>query len=290
MSSPAPCHRVLAVFLAAAAILAGCTSGEDDRGMAAGGASTTTAVAVDGSGTSAGSIVAHASVEFVTSALSAGPAQDLILERPVDDPAVGAPFEPDLLSGRLVEIRALSGVVETVRPSETAHTAVPIGLGPACAQASVLSCEVDLFDSAERVLASIVVYWLDDGVIDFSIVRRDVGERPVGIGEALCSQGYELLHGGHTPDRFDIAVCIGDGGAVEYNGAERGKDLGIRLAACARDRGEWTAVNEGFRYVVNGSASAPRSEIEVFDPDGDLLEAGFFTTVSVEHDAAALPC
>ena len=98
-----------------------------------------------------------------------------------------------------------------------------------------------------------------------------------------------MLHGGHTPDRFDIAVCIDGSGQIEYNGAVRGENQGIKLAGCAGGS-TWVAFNNQHEYRVE-AVSASRSYITVFAPDGEVLVDEPLTSVTFPSPGAApQPC
>ncbi len=204
---------------------------------------------------------------------------------PFDDPERGAPFDPTAMKARLSDLAAFAATIASVRASTTADTA-----GGACDESSGLRCAVDLIDSNNQIQASVVVYWLSDGVTDFSIVVRSASGRPAGIGRAGCSAGYELVHGGHTPDRFDVALCADASGRLEYNGIERKTDRGIKLAPCPVAPDQWEVTNDGFRYLVNGAISATRSQLEVYQPDGKLIYSGQFTTVRFPPLAPLVSC
>lgn len=287
---PAPLLIVLVLTAAA------CTS-DDSTGFATGGATSTPATLRPSSGESdpgpaTGTVViaALAASEFVNAAISDNDAVSLLAGRAYDDPSRGAPFDPELLAARLVELEAFDGTVRGVRPSSSAYPDGGDDLAPSCTRSAGLVCQVDLVGSGEELLASVIVYWFDDGVTDFSIVTRSRDGLATGIGEARCSDGSELIHGGHTPDRFDIAICMDPSGAVEYNGKIRHSDLGIQLSACRIESDHWEASNEGFRYLVDGSASTTRSSLDVFDPDGELIQSGRFTSVRFEHPATPTIC
>lgn len=291
-SSLRPAPLLVALVLTATA----CTS-NNSTGFATGGATSTPATVVGSSGDAdpdppTGSVVvaALAASEFVNAAISDNDAASLLAGRAYDDPSRGAPFDPGLLAARLVELEAFEGTVGAVRPSLSAYPDGGDDLAPSCTRSAGLLCQVDLIGSSQELLASVIVYWFADGVTDFSIVTRSSDGVAMGVGEARCSNGSELIHGGHTPDRFDIAVCIDDTGAVEYNGKVRHSDLGIQLGACQDGADRWEATNEGFRYLVDGSGSTTRSSIEVFDPDGELIQSEPFTSVRFDHPAAPAIC
>lgn len=232
---------------------------------------------------------ALAALDFVSIALEGGDASSLFATTPLADDELGAPFDPGLLGARLRELAAFSGTVSALRPSPAAYPGSDGALAPACGRSTGLFCQVDLVGAGDALLASVVVYWFGDGVTDFSIITRSSAGVANGIGEARCSPGFSLLHGGHTPDRFDIAVCVNDSGELEYNGAERGTGLGIRLDACQEGPAQWVADNEGFRYVVD-TVSEVRSTIEVFNPSGTIVEDGPFTTVRLNQPVTPSFC
>jgi hypothetical protein len=250
---------------------------------------TTDGTGPDGGDSGATEPGAEASSRFVAAAINADQAASYLASAPFDDPARGAPFDPALLTRRLAELDRFRGSVDSVRPSTDAHPDAEAGVGPACARAYDLYCEVDLVDGSGSTVASVIVYWFGDGVTDFSIVNRSPAGDPVGIGEARCSPGYRLVHGGHTPDRFDIAVCVDAGGGVEYNGRVRSEDQGIRLDACT-DGPVWVALNNQHQYLVDGGGPTSRSRIRVIDPDGEQIVNAPFTTVAFEPQAAPLAC
>jgi hypothetical protein len=232
---------------------------------------------------------ALAAAEFVSAAIEGGDASARLATAATGDGGQDA-FDAALLSARLDELRAFEGSVAAVRPSTSAYPDAGSGLAPACGQSSGLYCQVDLVGDGDQLLASVVVYWFGDGVTDFSILIRDSAGEATGIGEARCSAGLRLLHGGHTPDRFDIAVCVDDAGRIEYNGWERGTDSGIRLAGCQDGPERWTATNEGYVYLVDGSSSPVTSHIRVYDPDGELALEGPFTAVELPAPTAPASC
>ena len=244
------------------------------------------------------SLASVASLDFVTVALGdAGAARDVLAREPAVDATDGIAYDRELLAVRLGELEALGG------------TAVEVGVGddlfdlggddgegssdderaPRCRTDPTLACQVDLFDRRDRRIGSVVVHWSGDGVVDVSILPRQADGDVIGVGEARCSVGSTLLHGGHTPDRFDIAICIDQRGSLEYVGRERGTTIGIRLSACQDRAGRWEADNGGFLYVV-AEESAARSTIEVFNPAGMAIEEGPFTPVELPPPATPRFC
>ena len=235
-------------------------------------------------------IAAVAATEFANAAMADLNAESHLASAAFDDPDRGAPFDPGVLAARFIELQAFAGFVTSVQPSTTAYPDSDPELAPSCGRSVDLYCQVDLIDSTGGARASVVVYWFDDGVTDFSIITRSSSGAANGIGGAVCGPGFELLHGGHTPDRFDIAVCIDGTGAVQYNGMIRNTELGIQLEACQEGAEQWVALNEGFRYLVDGSISATRSSVDVFDPDGILIQSGPFTSVTFSPSTTPTRC
>ena len=255
-------------LVAAMVVASGCSSDDPEA------ATTTTAPAGESP-----SGAAIAAVEFVSAAIAGAAAESHFASQGFDESTRGAPFDPTTLSGRLPELEALAGSVDSVSPS-----------ADPCDRAVLVRCPVDVLAPGGQLLVTVVVSWFDDGVTDFSIVKRSSDGSPSGVGQASCGPGFTLLHGGHTPDRFDIAVCMDPDGAVEYNGRIRNTELGIRLVACQLAERQWQATNEGFRYLVDGTPSDNRSTIQVFDPDGDRVELDPFTTVRFDPPATAVAC
>ena len=233
---------------------------------------------------------AVAAAEFVSAAIEGIDAEAYLADAPIDTAGQGAPFDPELLPSRLDDLAAFSGTIDAVRPSTTAYPDAGDDLAPACDQSSGVYCQVDLIGAGDELVASIVVWWFGDGVTDFSIVTRSGNGEATGIGEAQCSAGTSLLHGGHSPDRFDVAVCVDDGGRLEYNGWERGTDIGIRLDACEDGPEVWMATNEGYTYVVDGSASPVQSRIRVYDTTGAQILDGLFAAVRLPVPATPAGC
>ncbi len=269
-----------------------------------GGAESTVSSASEGSTTTAESDIdmidempeggatpsaAFAAVEFVAAAIEDRNALSYFATLALEDEAQGAPFDLQVLEDRLADLRAFSGSVTAVRPSADGFPDAPDTLGPACDRTSGLQCQVDLLGPGDRLVASVIVYWFGDGVTDFSILTKSGAGTYNGVGEARCSGGFELLHGGHSA-RYDVAVCVNASGRLEYNGADRGRGVGIRLDACQRGASRWEALNGGFLYVVEEQASGVRSRVDVFDPSGVAIEQGVFTTVNRFHGGTPSFC
>lgn len=231
-----------------------------------------------GAGAAPSSNAEVASIEFVSTAVSGGDASGYLAPSPIDDPALGAPYTPAGLTARLAD---LSGLLEEgrpdVRPSTTAHPASAIG--PACdggADGAATVCDIELFDGAGHLRATVVVHWADGGVVDFVIVDPSDTGAPGGVGKAVCSPGFVLLVGGHAVDRFDVAICADVAGNVEYQGANRENGDGITITACAAGSDVYRASNNGFGYTVNGAAGPQRGQLSVLNPSGaNVLDVAF---------------
>jgi hypothetical protein len=261
----------LLLALAAGGLLAGCSgSGDGETGVDDGPA------AAD-----APAVGAVAAAEFVSAAIEGADPEAYL----VDDAAGSGQLE-----GRLSDLAAFDGTVARVEPSTTAYPDASEELGPACDDAGGTYCQVDLFDGDEELVASVAVYWFGDGVSDFAIVGRAPDGRATGIGEAHCGPGTALLHGGHSPDRFDVAVCVGEDGRIEYNGWERGTTSGIRLDGCQEAPDRWLATNEGYRYLVDGSGSPVMSALRVYDPSGENLLDETFAAVRLPAAGSPVSC
>lgn len=274
---------VAVILFGIALATAACTGGGAEGGQG-GVIEDEQATAEEGGGSTA-----FGSVEFVTAALEGSAAASFFATDPLDDADQGAPFDRAILEGRLSDLAALAVDGSSVRPSAEASFPTGDGLGPACARSSGLLCEVDVIGPADSVVASVIVYWFGDGVTDFSILPRGDGGAYEGVGEASCSPGFELVHGGSS-DRFDIAVCVDASGEVEYNGADRDREVGIRLEGCRADEIRWEARNVGFLYVVEEAGRPIGSRIEVLNPSGETVEDGLFTTVRREPPATPEAC
>ena len=232
---------------------------------------------------------ALAAAEFVLAAIDGRSASSYFASDALGDDQQGATFDVGVLTDRLVDLETLGADVQEIRASTSAYPDAAPELGPACDRSTGLYCQVDLYNSSDSLLASVVVFWFGDGVTDYSIIRRTSSGAAVGIGEAGCSSGLGLLHGGHT-DRFDIAICADETGALEYSGAERGTENSIRLDACQDASDRWVADNLGFRYVVDGTGSSVRSQLDVFNPSGTSIENGPFTAVRIADAATPTSC
>lgn len=245
-----------------------------------------------GAGAAPSSNAEVASIEFVSTAVSGGDASGYLAPSPVDDPALGAPYTPAGLKARLAD---LSGLLEAgrpdVRPSTTAHPASAIG--PACdggADGAATVCDIELFDGAGHLRATVVVHWADGGVVDFVIVDPSDTGAPGGVGRAVCSPGFTLLVGGHAVDRFDVAICADAEGSVEYQGANRENGQGITITACAAGSDVYRASNNGFGYTVNGAAGPQRGRLSVLNPSGANVLDTTFTPYRTTPAGALTPC
>ena len=194
---------------------------------------------------------------------------------------------------RLAELEAFAPIVRRCAALGRLPTRVRRRAGPGVLPLR-LACSArwTSLDGADGMLASVVVYWFDDG--RHRLLDRDQGRKwpPGGYRPGPCAGwASELLHGGHTPDRFDIAVCVDPSGPyrVQRSGACRGLAYPARPAASGGPT-SGTAVNEGFRYVVDGAVSTTRSTINVFNPAGDLIESRPFTAVRGDEPAEPTPC
>ncbi len=286
MSTSFTRSHVLVIFVAAlAGLLAACTgSGSGDGNVEPG--------PDEGDGDATLQEVprlAAASSDFVSAAIEGQRAASYFAVAAGTD--VDARTTPDsaVLDSRLTDLEAFRGSVDEVRIATDAYPGGAADLAPSCGQSAGVYCQVDLVSAGGSVIASVVVYWFGDGVTDFSIMPRSGEGLANGIGEARCDAGFSLLHGGHT-DRFDVVICIDDSGAFHYTGAERGKDLGIRLDACQDGPDRWSADNNGFQYVIERSDSDVGSDLEVSNPAGDLIANGEFTTVHLERQATPVFC
>ncbi len=238
-----------------------------------------------------GTIVpAATSVEFVIAAIEGRDAASHFATTAFDDPAKGNPFDPSVLAGRLIELDELDATPTMVTPSSNAFPDAGTDLAPSCQEGAGLICQIDIGSSSGQIQASVIVHWFDDGITDFSIVTRSETGAPDGIGEAQCDPGYELVHGGHTPDRFDVAVCVDQSGSVQYRGQVRHEDSGIRLDGCRQGDDQWIALNEGYRYLVDGTVSATRSTIQVFNEAGVLTTDQPFTSVRFDPVVTPASC
>lgn len=268
----------VAPIVVLALLASSCTGGSDDGEAAGDGSDRTDGLESTDQPSAELPPAAFASVEFVNAVIADQGGASYIATTSEGDAA--AAFDPELVSRRLDDLRAFAGIVENVVPSTIAYPGADNGLGPACGRSAGVFCQVDLAAPDGEAVASVVVYWFGDGVTDFSIVARSRAGGATGIGIARCSPGFSLVHGGHT-DRFDVAICGNESGELEYSGAERGTDLDIRLEACQDGPDRWVAVNEGFRYEIDGSSTEVQSSLEVRDPRGDLASAGAFLPVEL---------
>ena len=283
-TSHPPSPNALVVFMAALALLlAACTgsdsvNGKDDPGPDDGEATLQEVPRL-----------AAASSDFVSAAIAGQRAGSYFAVAPGADVDTRTTPDTAVLDTRLIDLEAFRGSVDEVRIATDAYPEGGAGLAPSCGESAGVYCQVDLVSSGGSIIASVVVYWFGDGVTDFSIITRSGVGKANGIGQARCDAGFALLHGGHT-DRFDVVICIDDSGALHYTGAERGKDLGIRLDACQDGPDRWSAENSGFQYVIDRSDSHVGSDLEVSNPAGDLIADGEFTTVQLERQATPVFC
>ncbi len=250
-----------------------------------GGSGSTAGLTVDGAGPggTAGSAPSSnaevASIEFVSTAVAGDDASAYLAPAPVDDPALGAPYTPAALTARLAD---LSGLVEEGRPDVRASTTAHPGSngGPACddgADGAAPVCDIELFDGAGHLRATVVVHWAGGGVTDFVIVDPSDTGAPGGVGRAVCSPGFTLLAGGHAVDRFDVAICADATGAVEYQGASRESGDGITITACAAGSDVYRASNNGFGYTVKAALGPRRGQLSVLNPSGKTVVDTTFT-------------
>lgn len=267
--------RLGPVLVSLGLLVSACTTGEGS--------------AVADSTESADSVNAQlAAIEFVSSAANGSGAVALLATNPLPDDQQGAPYDADRLEERLADLQALGGSFETIELGVLDDGGSD--LGPSCSRSSGIYCQVDLRRSNGQAVASVIVYWFGDGVTGFSIVNRSEDGTARGIGDARCSAGHQLLHGGHAVDRFDIAVCVDDSGRLEYNGKERGSVAGLTLTACPDNEKRWVARNGGHQYIVDGSGSDVRSYIEVIDPAGARILRSPFTSVDLVPPAKPASC
>lgn len=261
-----------------------------------GGSGSTGGLTVDGAGGTAGSAPSSnaevASIEFVATALAGNDASGSLAPTPVDDPALGARYTPTALTARLAD---LSGLVEEGRPDVRASTTAHPGAagGPACddgADGATPVCDIEVFDGAGHLRATVVVHWAGGGVTDFVIVDPSDTGAPGGVGRAVCSPGFTLLVGGHTVDTFDVAICANASGAVEYQGASRESGDGITIAACAAGSDVYRASNNGFGYTVTAALGPRRGQLAVLNPSGKSVVDTTFTPYRTTPARQLTPC
>jgi len=271
------------------------TSGAGGAGLTAGGATGSAGGGAGPGGTGAGTAQSSnaevASIEFVSTAVAGGDASGYLAPDAIDDPALGAPYTPAYLTPRLADLSGLVDGRPDVRPSTSAHPGSAIG--PACAEgagraASV--CDIEVFDGSGRLRATVAVHWADSGVTDFVIVEPSGTGAPGGVGRAVCSPGFTLLVGGHTIAKFDVAICAGAGGAVEYNGVSRETGDGITIAACAAGPDTYEATNNDFGYTVSGAVGPQRGRLTVLDPSGATVVDTTFTPYRTTPTGPLDPC
>lgn len=226
------------------------------------------------------------STRFVAEAINREDPRSYLAADSFDHVQRGGPYDPDDLRRRFSELDAFAGQVASVRPSPDAYPDDDPELAPSCASSYGPYCQVDLLTSDGSRVASVIVYWFGEGVTGFTVVERDPGGAPIGVGTADCSPGYQVIHGGQTIDRFDISVCVDGSGQVEYNGRVRNEDLGITLPAC-RDGESWVAHNGATVYRVAPVDQSTRSHVTVTNPDGTTQVDAHFTRF--EHPPVAEP-
>lgn len=265
-------------------------TGSTGKGLTVDGAGNGPATGAGGTAPSSNAEVA--SIEFVSTAVAGGDASGYLAPSPVDDPAQGAPYTPAAVTARLA---GLATLVEEgrpdVRPSGTAHPTS--ATGPACDEGpggGAPVCDIELFDGAGHLRATVVVHWGDGGVTDFVVVDPSDTGAPGGVGRAVCSPGFTLLVGGHAVDRFDVAICAGPGGAVEYQGANRDNGQGITITACAAGTDVYQASNNGFGYTVRGAVGAQRGQLTVLNPSGEVVLDTTFTPFRTTPAGPLAPC
>ncbi len=232
-----------------------------------------------------------ASIEFVSTAVAGDDASGYLAPAPVDDPALGAPTTLAYLEARLAD---LSGLVDEGRPDVRASTTAHPGPGgPACddgVDGAAPVCDIEVFDGAGHLRATVVVHWAGGGVTDFVIVAPSDTGAPGGAGRALCSPGFTLLVGGHAVDRFDVAICADLTGAVEYRGVSRASGDGITISACSSGSDTYRATNNGFGYTVKAALGPRRGQLSVLNPSGETVVDTTFTPYRTTPARPLAPC